>query len=91
VRGIAVHIASRIAALAEPDEVLVSRTVRDLVAGSGLRFDERGRRLLKALTWTLWSVELTRQGATAGVVRAILPLFLRFSQTRFFEHPSILA
>jgi class 3 adenylate cyclase len=81
VRGIVVHIASRIAALAEPDEVLVSRTVRDLVAGSGLRFDERGRRLLKALTMD----SMQRR------IRAILPLFLRFSQTRFFEHPSILA
>jgi class 3 adenylate cyclase len=49
VQGIAVHIASRVAALAEPGEVLVSRTVRDLVAGSGLRFDERGRRLLRGL------------------------------------------
>ena len=39
--GIAVHIAARICALAEPDEVLVSRTVTDLVAGSGLRFSER--------------------------------------------------
>lgn len=49
VQGIAVNIASRVAALAEPSEVLVSRTVRDLVAGSGLRFDERGRRLLRGL------------------------------------------
>jgi len=49
VQGIAVNIASRIAALAEPGEVLVSRTVRDLVAGSGLRFDERGRRVLRGI------------------------------------------
>jgi class 3 adenylate cyclase len=49
VQGIAVHIASRVAALAEPGEVLVSRTVRDLVAGSGLLFKERGRHLLKGL------------------------------------------
>jgi class 3 adenylate cyclase len=49
VQGIAVHIASRVAALAEPGEVLVSRTVRDLVAGSGLHFKERGRHLLKGL------------------------------------------
>jgi class 3 adenylate cyclase len=42
VRGIAVHIAARVAALADPGEVLVSRTVRDLVAGSGIRFVERG-------------------------------------------------
>jgi class 3 adenylate cyclase len=43
VQGIVVHIAARISALAGPGEVLVSRTVRDLVAGSGLRFDERGK------------------------------------------------
>ena len=49
VQGIAVHIASRVAALAGPGEVLVSRTVKDLVAGSGLRFDERGKHLLKGL------------------------------------------
>jgi class 3 adenylate cyclase len=49
VQGIAVNIASRVAALAEPSEVLVSRTVKDLVAGSGLRFDEPGRRLLRGL------------------------------------------
>jgi len=49
VQGIAVHIASRVAALARPGEVLVSRTVRDLVAGSGLQFDERGGHLLKGL------------------------------------------
>ena len=49
VQGIAVHIASRVSALAEPGEVLVSRTVKDLVAGSGLRFHERGRHSLKGL------------------------------------------
>ncbi len=49
VQGIAVHIASRISALAGPGEVLVSRTVKDLVAGSGLRFNERGKHSLKGL------------------------------------------
>jgi class 3 adenylate cyclase len=49
VHGIAVHIASRLSALAGPGEVLVSRTVRDLVAGSGLRFNERGKQSLKGL------------------------------------------
>jgi class 3 adenylate cyclase len=49
VQGIAVHIASRVSALAEPGEVLVSRTIKDLVAGSGLRFHERGRHSLKGL------------------------------------------
>src|SRR5947207_9978805 len=49
VQGIAVHIASRVSALAGADEILVSRTVRDLVAGSGLQFDERGEHSLKVL------------------------------------------
>jgi pimeloyl-ACP methyl ester carboxylesterase len=49
VRGIAVHIGARVAALAEPGEVLVSRTVADLVAGSGLRFADRGEHELKGL------------------------------------------
>ncbi len=49
VRGIAVHIAARVAALAGPGEVLVSRTVRVLVAGSGIRFVERGRHPLHGL------------------------------------------
>src|SRR5262249_33857091 len=42
VRGIAVHIAARIAAAAQPGEVLVSGTVKDIVAGSGIEFAERG-------------------------------------------------
>ena len=49
VRGIAVHIAARIAALAAASEILVSRTVKDLVAGSGLRFNDRGKHSLKGL------------------------------------------
>jgi class 3 adenylate cyclase/alpha-beta hydrolase superfamily lysophospholipase len=49
VRGIAVHLAARVSALAGPGEVLVSRTVRDLVAGSGLRFVERGSHALKGI------------------------------------------
>ena len=49
VEGIAVHIASRVSALAGAGEILVSRTVKDLVAGSGLHFEERGRHSLKGL------------------------------------------
>ena len=48
--GIAVHIASRVAALAGAGEVIVSSTVRDLVAGSGLRFRDLGARSLKGLS-----------------------------------------
>lgn len=47
--GIAVHIAARIAALAESGEVLVSSTVRDLVAGSGLEFEDRDEQTLKGV------------------------------------------
>jgi class 3 adenylate cyclase len=49
VAGIAVHIAARVAAEAEAGETVVSSTVRDLVAGSGLRFQDRGVRALKGL------------------------------------------
>jgi class 3 adenylate cyclase len=47
--GLAVHIAARVAALAQPGEVLCSRTVTDLVAGSGIRFTDRGVRSLKGV------------------------------------------
>jgi class 3 adenylate cyclase len=47
--GIAVHIGARIAALAKAGEVLVSSTVKDLVAGSGLRFEDRGIHQLKGV------------------------------------------
>jgi class 3 adenylate cyclase len=47
--GIAVHIGSRVAAVAGPGEVLVSSTVRDLVAGSGIEFEDRGLQELKGL------------------------------------------
>jgi class 3 adenylate cyclase len=49
VRGIAVHVAARVAALAEPSECLVTRTVKDLVAGADVSFSERGKRNLKGM------------------------------------------
>jgi class 3 adenylate cyclase len=53
--GIAVHIAARVSDLAQPDEVLVSRTVKDLVAGSGIEFADRGSHALKGVpdSWQL--------------------------------------
>jgi len=59
VTGIAVHIGSRVAAMAGPGEVLVSRTVKDLVAGSGIELDDRGEHELKGIPgdWQLFSVE----------------------------------
>jgi class 3 adenylate cyclase len=56
--GIAVNLAARIATLAEPSEILVSQTVKDLVAGSGLRFNDRGSRELKGVegAWQLYAL-----------------------------------
>lgn len=59
VEGIAVHIGARIGSLAGAGEVLASRTVKDLVAGSGLRFENRGIHALKGVPdeWQLYAVE----------------------------------
>ena len=58
VRGIAVHIGARVGALAGPREVLVSSTVKDLVAGSGLSFEDAGEHELKGVPdrWHLYRV-----------------------------------
>ena len=59
VAGIAVSIGARVAAQAQPGEVLVSQTVKDLVAGSGIEFDERGLAELKGVPgeWRLFAIE----------------------------------
>jgi pimeloyl-ACP methyl ester carboxylesterase/class 3 adenylate cyclase len=59
VAGIAVHTGARVAANARPGEVLVSSTVKDLVAGSGLAFEDRGEHELKGIPgeWRLYAVE----------------------------------
>ena len=59
VGGISVHIGARVANQAQPGEVLVSSTVKDLVARSGLRFRERGSAALKGVPeeWRLYAVE----------------------------------
>jgi class 3 adenylate cyclase len=56
--GIAVHIGSRVAAMAGPGEILVSSTVKDLVVGAGLSFEDRGVRNLKGVPgeWHLFAV-----------------------------------
>src|SRR6185503_576435 len=58
VRGIAVHIGARVGAKAGPSEVLVSSTVKDLVAGSGLGFEDAGEHELKGVPdrWHLYRV-----------------------------------
>jgi class 3 adenylate cyclase len=59
VAGLAVHLSARVQALAQPGEVLVSRTVVDLVAGSGTAFADRGEHSLKGVpgSWRLYAVE----------------------------------
>ena len=59
IAGIAVHIGARVTAAAEPGEILVSRTVTDLVAGSGLEFEDRGSHKLKGVDseWQLFAVK----------------------------------
>jgi class 3 adenylate cyclase len=60
IAGIAVHIAARVMSLAAPGEVLVSRTIKDLVAGSGLLFEDRGQHTLRGVpdTWQLFAAKL---------------------------------
>ncbi len=57
--GIAVHIGSRVCALARPGEVLTTSIVRDLVAGSGLSFTKRGSHFLKGVPgmWPLLAAD----------------------------------
>jgi pimeloyl-ACP methyl ester carboxylesterase/class 3 adenylate cyclase len=56
--GLALHIAARVAAIATADRVLISQTVRDLVAGSGLRFSDAGSHVLKGVpeTWRIFQL-----------------------------------
>jgi class 3 adenylate cyclase len=62
--GISAHLGARVAALAGPHEVLVSRTVRDLVAGSGLSFTDRGEHELKGVP-DHWQIYAASRGSLA--------------------------
>jgi pimeloyl-ACP methyl ester carboxylesterase len=66
VTGIALHIGERVQAEASPGEILVSRTVVDLVAGSGIRFTDRGSHPLKGVPgeWQLFAADLTQEAAS---------------------------
>jgi class 3 adenylate cyclase len=67
IRGVAVHIGARVAALAQPSEVLVSGTVKDLVAGAGIEFADRGTHELKGVPgeWRLYSVVVDSIGSAS--------------------------
>jgi class 3 adenylate cyclase len=62
VQGIAVHIGARIASLAGPGDVFVSSTVKDLVTGSGIEFDDRGTHALKGVTGEWHVLAVTNEG-----------------------------
>jgi class 3 adenylate cyclase len=70
ITGVAVNIAARISALADPNEVLVSRTVTDLVYGSGIEFVDRGQAELKGIpeTWQLFAANPERARPPARAV-----------------------
>jgi class 3 adenylate cyclase len=71
--GLSVHIGARVGAMAMPNEVLVSRIVHDLVAGSGLAFVERGEHTLKGVpgTWHLYSLAAADQPAILPTERSL--------------------
>jgi pimeloyl-ACP methyl ester carboxylesterase len=77
VAGIAVHTGARVAAQAQAGEVLVSSTVKDLVAGSGIAFDERGTHELKGIpgAWNLFALE--RPGASRPSRKSSAPRAVR--------------
>jgi len=68
--GLAVNVGARIAALARPSEVVVSDTVRSLVSGSGIEFDERGSHELKGVpgSWHLWAATERSERLSAAEV-----------------------
>jgi class 3 adenylate cyclase len=71
--GLSVHVGARIGAMAMPSEVLVSRAVYDLVAGSGLAFVERGEHTLKGVpeSWHLYALAAAEQPATLPAERSL--------------------
>ena len=74
-RGVALHVASGIMAAAQPGEVLVSGTVKDLVAGSGLEFAERGTREFAGVpgSWSLFAAGADQPSAVADEMPAAAP------------------
>jgi len=63
-----VHLAARVMAEARADEILVSRTVKDLVVGSELTFEDRGVHSLKGIdeSWRLFAVQMDGAGEASG-------------------------
>ncbi len=74
VGGIAVHIGARVGALAGPSEVLVTSTVKDLVAGSGLAFQDRGEHHLKGIpdAWHLYALSAAESDWQASLIVGLI-------------------
>jgi class 3 adenylate cyclase len=72
ISGVAAHIAARIAAMAQPGETVVSRTVRDLAVGSGLNFEDRGVHLLRGVPEEI-RLYAMRLAGNAGGITAVDP------------------
>jgi class 3 adenylate cyclase len=87
--GIAVHIAQRVQAFAQPDEVLVSRTVADLVGGSGIPFADRGAHALKGVPneWQLFASK-THWDPTPRATSSPNPATNRRTEQRSERHQS---
>jgi class 3 adenylate cyclase len=79
VHGMTVHIGARVASAAGPGEVVVSRTVHDLVVGSGLRFESRGEQALRGVpgTWELFTLRSTDLPTEEGLARPTATIFDR--------------
>jgi class 3 adenylate cyclase len=71
--GLSVHIGARVGAMAMPNEILVSRAVRDLVAGSGLAFVEHGEHTLRGVpgSWDLYALAAADQPAILPTERSL--------------------
>lgn len=71
--GLSVHVGARVGAMAMPNEVLVSRTVRDLVAGSGLAFVDRGSHTLKGVPgrWHVYALAAADQPMVLPIERSL--------------------
>jgi len=84
VGGMALHIAARVMAAAQPDEILVSRTVRDLVVGSDLVLDDRGTRPLKSVEgdWQLFAVHRRGNAAQPEGIQLTATIRVRPRPTR---------
>lgn len=90
-RGLGVHIGARVGALAGPGEVLVSSTVKDLVAGSGIDFEDRGSHGLRGVPgeWRVFAVRATEAAARAPQQSEPIGAFDRLARVMARRAPGV--